>query len=117
MPTYVFVCGKCDKQYETLLAFDPTGKYSKAKCPNCNSKKKKQQLTAANFMFAQPEGTDRHNNHHDYRFKHNIPKVQKEREMAQALSHMGANPYQDTSAEDIELDTGIHDAELRKGLS
>jgi hypothetical protein len=35
--------------------------------------------------------------------------------MAEAMSHMGTNPY--GSGDDIEMDVGIHDAESRKGLS
>jgi len=71
-------------------------------------------------MFTNPVGTDRWNSSssgHDYRFKHNIPKVKAEREMAEQLSHMGSNPYGDTSDKDIQMDTGIHDADSRPGLS
>ena len=75
----------------------------------------------ATVIFAQPEGCDKWNNSstgHDYRFKHNIPKVQAERANAQKNSHMGADPYRDAQiAKDINLDIGIHDAESRKGLS
>lgn len=119
MPLYEFRCKnkKCGQKYEEITAYDETNKYPGVKCPHCGSKRKEKMLSCANFTFAQPVGTDRWNNSHDYRFKHNIPKVQKEREMAQAMSHMGANPYGDTSAADIELDTGVHDAESRPGLS
>jgi hypothetical protein len=77
-------------------------------------------MSACGYAFAQPQGTDRWNSDsggHGYRFNHNIPKVKAERAMAEALSHMGADPYTDTSAADINLDTGIHDAEARSGLS
>jgi putative FmdB family regulatory protein len=120
MPTYVFQCKKCNKVYEELTKWDKMGKYKDVCCPDCGSKKKNQLPTCANFQFSNPVGTDRWNSDstgHDYRFKYNIPKVKKEREMAQALSHMGANPYDDTSQADIQLDTGIHDAEVRPGLS
>lgn len=119
MPFFEFVCKKCKTQYDELCEYDETGKWAKVKCPECGSKKKEKLLSIANFQFAQPEGTDRWNSDskgHDYRFKHNIPKVKQERAMAEAMSHMG-NPYMDNSASDIELDTGIHDPETRGGLS
>jgi hypothetical protein len=72
------------------------------------------------FNFANPEDTDRWNNTssgHDYRFKTNLPKVIQQRQEAEMASHMGAKPYVDTSGKDIDMDTGIHDAESRSGLS
>jgi putative FmdB family regulatory protein len=118
---YEFQCKnkKCGVKYETITAYDETGKWKDVTCPECGSKKKDKLISMFNFNFAEPQGTDRWNSEsggHDYRFKHNIPKVKAEREMAEAMSHMG-NPYIDNSGSDIELDTGIHDAESRPGLS
>lgn len=118
MHTYDFECKKCHHVYEELTEYDESGKYPKVKCPKCNSKKKLKLMSAPTFTFTNPEGTDRWNSAksgHDYRFKHNIPKVQQERQMAEALSHMGTDPY--GGGDDIEMDTGVHDAETRKGLS
>jgi putative FmdB family regulatory protein len=115
MPMYDFECLKCEEAYEEFVAYDATGKYKGVKCPHCGSKRKTKLITACQFAFADPVGTDRWNNSHDYRFKHNIPRVKKEREMAEKLSHMGGNPY--GNIDDSGLDTGIHDAGGRKGLS
>jgi putative FmdB family regulatory protein len=115
MPLYNFICNGCDKEYEKLTAFDKSGKYKKIDCPYCGSKDKDKLLSMCNHAFSNPVGTDKwtsDNSGHDYRFKHNIPNVQKERETAEALSHMGSDPYgqADMASNDIELDTGIHDA-------
>lgn len=120
MPTYDFECKACGLEYDDIVPYDPKGKYAKVKCPECGSKKKTKKATTCAFNFSDPVGTDRWNSDstgHDYRFRHNLPKVLKERAMAEAMSHMGADPYGDTSAEDIQLDTGIHDPETRPGLS
>lgn len=121
MPMYEFQCKKCSHKYEEITSYDPTDKYKGIKCPECGSGKKTKLISTFNFTFAQPEGTDRWNSEssgHDYRFKHNIPKVKAEREAAQQMSHMGANPYGGDGGEaDIALDTGIHDPEGRGGLS
>lgn len=116
--TYDFECKKCQTQYEEYAEFDPDGKYKGVKCPSCGSSRKTKLMSCCKFNFTNPVGTDRWNSErfgHDYRFKHNIPKVQKERAMAEAMSHMGGNPYGDVGMDD--LDEGIHDAESRKGLS
>lgn len=118
MPNFEFRCKECGANYEALTSFDKTGKYRKVACPKCNSKKKERLISAPAFAFANPEGTDVWNSDrsgHDYRFKYNVPKVKQERAMAEALSHMGTDPY--GGGDDIEMDTGIHDAETRKGLS
>lgn len=122
MPTYEFECKNCNESYEALTKYDESGKYKDVECPHCESKKKTNLISASQFAFANPEGTDRWNNSstgHDYRFKHGIPKVKEERKMAEALSHMGSDPYgsPDKVKQDIELDTGIHDPETRPGLS
>lgn len=120
MPTYSFVCKKCGEEYDDLCSYDPKGKYKGVKCTECGSASKTQQATTCGFQFTNPEGTDRWNSEtsgHDYRFKTNVPKVIEQRKQAELASHMGANPYADTSAKDIDMDTGIHDAETRSGLS
>jgi DNA-directed RNA polymerase subunit RPC12/RpoP len=118
---YEFECKKCKHKYDELVSYDPTGKYSGVRCPECKSKSKiKLMPSSFQFNFTNPEGTDRWNNGstgHDYRFKTNLPKVLKERKNAELASHMGSDPYKDTSEKDIKLDTGIHDAESRGGLS
>jgi len=116
MPNYEFNCKKCDKHYEALTSYDETGKYKDVQCPYCKSKRKEKLMSACNHTFSNPIGTDRWNSSasgHDYRFKHNIPNVQREREVAQQLSHMGSNPYGQSEMvnNDIEMDTGIHDSE------
>ena len=119
MPMYDFVCQKCENKYDDLAPYDETGKYSKVKCPYCGSKKKIKLITAANFKFSNPEGTDRWNSAslgHDYRFKHNLPKVLSERKKAETLSHMGSTPYKDTSGADFNMGEGLHDPETRSGL-
>lgn len=120
MPIYEFHCNPCNKDFETLAAYDESGVYPSVKCPKCGSDDKKKWMSKPNFAFANPVGTDRWNSDgtgHDYRFKHNIPNVQAEREMAQRLSHMGTDPYQETGAWDdtASLDTGIHDVENEGG--
>ncbi len=119
MPTLEFECKKCKVKYESIRPFDETGKYKEVQCPDCGSKSKKNLVTGCNWAFAQPQGTDKWNSAsggHDFRFKHGIPKLKQDREMATAISHMGANPYGD-GPDDISLDTGIHDPETRGGLS
>lgn len=119
MPIYDFCCKKCKIEYDVLAKYDESGKYPDVVCPECGSKKKEKVASVCSFAFTNPVGTARWNNGstgHDYRFKHNIPKVQQEREMAKKLSHMGTDPYKDTSSADIERDTGVHDVETRPGL-
>ena len=120
MPLYEFECKNCNHTYEDLAKYDETNEYPDVKCPECESDQKEKLASGCAFAFGNPVGTDRWNNGstgHDYRFKHNIPKVKQEREVAEALSHMGSDPYGSGQAEqDIELDTGIHDPETRPGL-
>jgi putative FmdB family regulatory protein len=117
MAIYEFACKKCNHHYDvTSLMSEKESTVKKAKCEKCGSKAKKEIMHASNFNFTNPIGTDRWNSEsggHGYRFHHNLPKVIEERKNAELLSHMGADPYgqADMSANDIELDTGIHDAE------
>ena len=120
MPNYKFECKKCKKEYYDLCAHDATGKYPKVKCPHCKSKSKTQLITTCSFNFSDPVGTDRWNSDsqgHDYRYNYNKPNVQKQRALAEMVSHMGADPYGSTVEQDLNLDTGIHDPETRPGLS
>lgn len=122
MPTYEFLCKKCENRYSSIERYDETGKYKDVKCPHCKSKSKKKLVSGCAHAFAQPEGTGKWNNGtygHDYRFKHKLPQVLEERKRAEMLSHMG-NPYGNAAQEveaDLNLGEGIHDPETRKGLS
>lgn len=120
LPNYKFECSDCRSEFYDLCSFDVSGEYPDVTCPNCGSTKKEKMLTSCSFQFSNPVDTDKWNSEstgHDYRFKHNIPKVQKERAVAEAMSHMGSNPYGNNLGNDIDLDTGIHDADSRHGLS
>lgn len=119
MPSYSFQCNKCNKEYSDLVAFDKTDVYPSVECPHCKSKKKTRLMSASAFAFSNPVDTGKWNNGatgHDYRFKHNIPKVKKQRQMAEVLSHMGSDPYGSTVEKDLKLGEGIHDPETRPGL-
>ena len=76
-------------------------------------------MTSCNHAFSNPVDTKRWNSDsggHDYRFKHNIPKVKQERKIAEAMSKMGDNPF--GTKNDIEqYGEGVSDAESRSGLS
>lgn len=95
MPRYDFECKKCKKVYEEFTPYDETNKYKGVQCPDCGSKRKEKLVSACNFMFSNPQGTDRWNSDscgHDYRFHHNLPKVIAERQAAE--EHGGsAEPY------------------------
>ncbi len=124
MPMYEYRCKKCETHYDHLFSTfaesEDKKELKKVKCPECGSSSKTRLVSCPSFKFAQPEDTDRYRNSHDYRFHHNYNKpggVKDQREQAEALSHMGSTPYSDTSASDIELDTGIHDVEERPGLT
>lgn len=123
MPMYEFECTKCKNPYSQIMSFDDLSNkkaMNKIKCPKCKSSSKKKLVSVPNFAFAQPEGTDRYNNSHDYRFYHGHEKpggLREQRKVAEAVSHMGSDPYGDTSGSDIQLDTGIHDVHERPGLS
>lgn len=120
MALYDFECKNCNKVYDELAPFDKSGEYPNVECPHCQSKDKIKMMSACNYAFANPVGTDKWNSEstgHDYRFKHNIPKVQKERQMAEAMSQMGTDPYGSTDNDIEQFGEGVHDPETRKGLS
>lgn len=92
MPTYEFLCGKCNKTYSSLESFDPTGKYKDVRCTHCDSKKKKMKPTAANIKFGNPKDTSKFDNF-SYRAGYNLEMAQNERRAAEDQSHMGSAPY------------------------
>lgn len=93
MALYEFTCLGCKKEYEEVAKHDPEGHYSGVVCPACGSDRKTKQMSRCSFAFANPVGTDRWSNSHDYRYQHQVPGVAAQRENAAARSHMGANPY------------------------
>jgi putative FmdB family regulatory protein len=112
MPRYDFECRKCGKVYEELAPYDKTNKYPSVECPSCGSKSKKKLISICSFTFANPEGTDRYNNSHDYRYKHKINKeggVRDERAAAEAASHVGPNPYNNID----DISHGKHFGEVK----
>jgi len=116
MPLYEFSCNDCNHKFDALSSYDESGKYPNVECPHCGSKSKEKLISMVSFNFANPVGTDRWTSEatgHDYRFKHNIPNVQRERQMAEQMAG-GDNPYRDLG--DTNLGEGIHDPETRKGL-
>ena len=121
MALYEFECKDCQKDYIELTRYDESGVYESIVCPHCGSHNKIKLVSACNHTFTNPEGTGKWENGstgHDYRFKHNLPKVLAERESAerQQLGIDGnANPYGDMG--DMDLGEGIHDPETRKGLA
>ncbi len=118
MPIYEFSCKNCKKKYDELVKYDETGKYPGVQCPDCGSKKKERLVSMVSFAFSNPVGTDRWNSEsggHDYRFKHNIPNVQRERQMAEMMANGDTAPYREI--DDTKLGEGIHDPETRLGLS
>lgn len=121
MPIYEFHCENCQNNFEDLVAINKIDTCPDTECPKCHSKKWEKLISCPSFNFSNPEGTDRWNNSstgHDYRFKHNIPKVKKERKNAEQNSHMGSDPYgKEQIKKDIERDIGIHTPETRSGLS
>lgn len=99
MPFYELECKKCGHEYDIMSTMSAREEnIKKAKCPDCGSKSKMSLVSAANFAFSNPEGTDKFNNSHDYRFKHKMEKpggVKEQRKMAEAVSKMGTDPYGD----------------------
>lgn len=93
MPLYEFQCKKCKTQYSELCKIEDEELYPDVKCPKCKSSKKVKLISQSSFNFKNPEGTDRWNNSHDYRFNTVLPKRKAEREAAEKKSHVGPNPY------------------------
>lgn len=96
MPLYEFKCEKCELVYEELVNHDKTGKYKKLECPVCGSHEKERLMSACSMNFTNPVGTKiwtSESGGHDYRFRHNLPNVRKQRADAEVASHMGKTPY------------------------
>ena len=102
MPLYAFECNKCTKRFKALSPFDPKGKYSKVKCPECGSKKKTKLLS----MFSISGGDTKMFNF-GYRAGKNMEKAKAERRAAEAASHLGSTPI--SNLDDTSLGEGIHD--------
>lgn len=116
MPIYEFRCKKCNAEYDQLLRYDETGKYSDVICPQCQSPEKDNLISLpADPIFLQPEGTRKWidgNNGHEYRYKSvGLPKAQKEREMAEKASHMGNTDEFYRQIDDIS--SGEHFGEIK----
>jgi hypothetical protein len=78
-----------------MVAYDSTEEYPTISCPNCSSKNKEKLVSSCNFNFSNPVGTDRWNSEasgHDYRFKHNLPNVIKQRKNAEVAAK-SKEPY------------------------
>jgi phage FluMu protein Com len=90
-----FQCKKCNTEYEELVPYDETRKYSKVKCPKCKSKSKIVLMSGFTFNFTSnaSEGTKWYNASHDRRYFHKLEKDRKNREEAEKKSHMGSDPY------------------------
>ncbi len=123
MPLYEFECEECKHNYDDIAPYDATGEYPSVCCPQCNSNKKTKQMTAVNFNFTNPVGTDRWNSEstgHDYRYNHVLPSVKKQREMAEKHANVGIESYQHKGSSveaDLKLGEGLHDMEYKGGLS
>jgi len=96
MPIKEFSCKNCDSVYEDLVKHDEKGKYPGVLCPECGSEEKTPLMSSCKCNFTNPVNSDRWNSEstgHDYRFKHNLPNVIKQRQAAEQQSHMGTDPY------------------------
>lgn len=113
MATYPLECKKCGHQYDIFsLMCEKDENVKKAKCPECGSKSKTQLIGNCNFMFSNPEGSDRYNNSHDYRYKYSLDKpggVRDQRKVAEEQSHMGASPYNNID----DISSGEHFGEVK----
>ena len=121
MPQYEFECKNCEKEYMELTRYDESGMYKDVVCPHCGSEDKIKLVSTCNHTFANPEGTGKWENSstgHDYRFKHNLPKVLAEREAAERaqLGLDGKNPYRELDDAN-KFGEGVHDPETRGGLA
>ena len=123
MPIYVFECKneECGKTYEELTSYDESGKFEGVKCPVCGSEEKSRQVHTCGFNFTNPIGTKRWKNSHDYRFRHNLPNVIKERENAAMAANMpniareaGSGLTSDTPYNNIDdISGGEHFGEVK----
>ena len=97
MPIYELKCKKCEHPYQVnALMSEMEEDIKSAKCDECGSKSKDRLISAPNFAFANPVGTDRwcsDSHGHDYRYKFNAPNVIAQRDAAEKNSHVGPTPY------------------------
>lgn len=113
MPLYDFEC-KCGEHFEEFLSMEKAENPSKngIVCPKCSSKKVKRIITGFSFGFADPVGTDRWANSHNYRFWHNYERpggLREQRLAREKTDHMGPTPY--TNIDDIS--SGKHFGEVQ----
>jgi len=115
MPLYIFECKneECGKKYEALTPYDKDDKYDGVECPFCESKDKVRCVHTCSFSFTNPIGTRRWRSH-DYRFRHNLPNVIKERERAERGANAdsgltSANPYNDID----DISSGEHFGDVK----
>ncbi len=101
MPTYVFACKKCKIEFECLCRFE---EIAKTTCPQCNTKKVKQQITCPGVSFANPQESSRWDSF-EYRGESLLEKAKSDRRYAESKSHMGNNPY--TEIDDFQGGEGI----------
>jgi len=112
MPMYEFQCKKCENVWCEITSYDESGKYPTIRCPECKSKRKDKLLSAANFKFAEPVGTDRFNNSHDFRHNWNMDRpggVRDQKKKAQDASHVGPEPYRKID----DISSGKHFGEVK----
>jgi len=91
MPIYEFEC-ECGEQFDELVSINNED-CKGVLCPSCGSTKSEKLISNFAFQFGNPVGTDKWQNSHDYRFKHNLPNVLKQREAAERASKVGKQPY------------------------
>ena len=46
MPTYEFICNKCNKEFTLVMPISEYEKKKKIRCPKCKSTRVKQQITS-----------------------------------------------------------------------
>jgi DNA-directed RNA polymerase subunit RPC12/RpoP len=100
MPIYHFKCLKCSEVYDELTVYDETGKYRSVKCPNCKSKQKEKTYDYdVTCTFSNPKESSKWDNF-GYRAGHNMEKAKADRRAAEAVSHMGTDPYNHSRLKD-----------------
>lgn len=110
MPCYDFACLDCEARYEDFsFKHDETGAYPGIKCPSCGSEHKKIVPSPFAFNFANPVGTDRYNNSHDYRFFHKLPDAKAEREAELKRNPDAASVYREID----DVSCGEHFGEVK----
>jgi len=88
MPLYEFQCKKCEKRYSELTAYDATGRYAGAACPECGSKRKTKLVSMCHAKFSNPKESSKWDSF-SYRAGYLMEGAKDERRAAEAASHMG----------------------------